>query len=1105
MNFIKTSKMCVAAMLLLFCSVTSLRADLQERLIYTTNFQDWEVLSSGTEATIVNKTTSFSNEELTFTFQETSVEPLGFQEIRFCYVDGSGKGLGPFTNGYVMAAKSATSYIETSILKNVKRVSFVHGATGGNRGWKLLKKGASDANWVVLSDAVANPATGVKVECEVNEDNVALRFENITDNQNAYMSELNIYANVDITTKQVVLTTATLPVEAGSVTVSPISTSYDEGYTIKLNASRNFGYKFTKWVDGSGNTLSTDATFDYVINNDVTITAVYEALTTYSFSCEAKGTEFGRFEIEPEANNGRYEAGTVVSVVPHSNEIMTFLMWEDGTTENSRLITINNDTEITGTWSEVDYIVGWDFFKSGNSDLAGQFYSETSNTGIFSCVKLGDGTTKAWLEKSGATTSEGKNCATIWSSEADLGNYGYQASFGTKNATDIRLKFDIANNGYATYSKQLVQYSIDGATFVNVDTVTFESQKTWVSTETSLPSECEGLDKIYVRWIADKTSPVLGSGNDGTSISNIFVLAKKEDVADTLAPVLLSTTPVKNGKNASASGSVILTFDEKVEKGAGDVTLNGNVLTGTMGSSSAVFSYSGLNYATTYEVVVPAGAIVDRSGNAFAGTTFSFTTMEKKQPTAKLFDAVVAADGSGDYLTVNEAIAAAPKTSKVPYLIFIKEGYYKEHLQIDGQNIHLIGQSADKVTITDNRLSGSTNDADAASLQQNCHVSVGASVVVNGSDFFAEGISFENEWGVTKLAGPQALALYTANDRAILNKCKLRSYQDTYLSSNRHYLKNCFIEGAVDFIYGSGDVYFDACSIYINRTSGGYITAPNHDSSTKWGYIFMNNTIDAPTASSVYFGRPWHNSPKVSFVNTTLSDNITIYAAGWYQTMGAIPAIFADYNTMDSKGNPVDLSNRNDYYYYTDSNTGNKVEGTAKKSLTAEEVAQYTIANVLSGSDNWQPTEAVEPCNSPKVQTTATGIKWDAVPYAICYVITVDGKVVGFTTSTTYEVSGGKNVSVQAANEHGSLSEASFLTTSAKKKIDSKVNLFGAENRIIINGVNGQSNVEVFNFGGQKLSRLTINGDYAMDMPRGIYIVKVTSGEQLTVGKVFVR
>ena len=138
--------------------------------------------------------------------------------------------------------------------------------------------------------------------------------------------------------------------------------------------------------------------------------------------------------------------------------------------------------------------------------------------------------------------------------------------------------------------------------------------------------------------------------------------------------------------------------------------------------------------------------------------------------------------------------------------------------------------------------------------------------------------------------------------------------------------------------------------------------------------------------------------------------------------------MWADYNTVDGDGNPVDLSHRQDTYWYKDA-SGNRVEGKAKNYLTDEEAAQYTVKNVLSGDDNWQPELLTEACEAPKPVLSDGMIKWDAVPYAICYVITKNGKVEGFTTATSCEYAAGNTYSIQAANEFGGLSEATKVDT----------------------------------------------------------------------------
>jgi pectin methylesterase-like acyl-CoA thioesterase len=66
------------------------------------------------------------------------------------------------------------------------------------------------------------------------------------------------------------------------------------------------------------------------------------------------------------------------------------------------------------------------------------------------------------------------------------------------------------------------------------------------------------------------------------------------------------------------------------------------------------------------------------------------------------YDKIVAKDGSGDYTTVQAAINAAPTNLTVPYKIFIKNGKYKEKINIPSNKpfLQFIGESVANVILT---------------------------------------------------------------------------------------------------------------------------------------------------------------------------------------------------------------------------------------------------------------------------------------------------------------------------------------------------------------------------------------------------------------------
>lgn len=817
---------------------------------------------------------------------------------------------------------------------------------------------------------------------------------------------------------------------AGNIVCNPAGAEFDEGTKITVSATENFGYHFVEWADGAGNTVSTANPYTFELMANTELYAIYSQTNVYALNLNLEGgANANLVQVSPEGNfvDGihYYEEGTDVKLTALNNRILTFTNWEDNTTQAERDIVMDGEKTVTATFSAADYIVGWDLYNDQPaSQRAADYKDESDNAGLLS-LRNADGATTSWLTRGCKNGQEnGKYAARIWKYLSE--EWYFEISFSSIGYSNLKLSAAVGDD-YNTYSINNAEYSIDGVNYTAFGTFN-PPARGWDSKEFDLPADAANQTRVWIRFMPDRTSPLIGvsSDYDGTSVAEIFVLADKEAANDDKAPQLVNTIPAANSEGASATGSIILTFDEKIKIGTGNATLNGEVLNPTISGKNVVYNYSGLSYGTDYTFDVPAGAIVDRSGNGCEAISLNFKTMERVQPEARLFDAIVAADGSGDYTSVQAAIDAAPTGRVKPWLILVKNGEYKEHIDIPASKpfLHFIGQDRDNTVILDDKLCGGDNAL---------HVSVGATVVVKSNDCLFENITLENSWGHEKQAGPQALALNTMGDRTIFNNVAMLSYQDTWItpstSNYRAFVKNSLIEGAVDFIYNSGNIFIESTTLLINRKSGGFIVAPSHGADVEWGYVFNNCTITAPGVPSetdVWLGRPWHNFPKTVYLNTRAE--VTIPATGWYETMGGLPVLWADWNTTDADGNLLDLSQRRDTYYYTDSN-GERVYGTAKNFLTDEEAAEYTVKNVLSGSDNWQPEIKTESCAAPVAKITDNVIEWNAVPYAICYIVEADGEIVDITTSCTSTVSvPAESYTVRAVNEFGGLSERAVAT-----------------------------------------------------------------------------
>ena len=409
------------------------------------------------------------------------------------------------------------------------------------------------------------------------------------------------------------------------------------------------------------------------------------------------------------------------------------------------------------------------------------------------------------------------------------------------------------------------------------------------------------------------------------------------------------------------------------------------------------------------------------------------------------FQAVVARDGSGDYRTVQEAIDAAPENSKTPWCIFVKNGSYREYLFIPKTKtfIHLIGQDKDKTIIHHSLNVGGKPEATSTDTdywrhsvhnpESDVYKYDGSVVKIEAPDFYSENISYVNDWGVDSQKGPQALAMSSQADRIAFNNCNFRSFQDTWMTSGndtaRHYVKDCWIEGAVDYFYGGGNVLAENCTFY-NTRSGAIIVAPCHKDA-KWGYVFRDCTIDGNEAAAnvkkwgVKLGRPWHNSPKTVYIHTTM--NIPISPEGW-ANMGAIPALFAEYDSRDAAGNVLQLDQRKTEY---EGRGENAPKGTCRAVITAEEAATYTYENIIPGTDQWNPRVMMEKLPAPEgLKRKGRQLEWKSVKDATGYIVFSGDRVVGMTrgmylTLPEYPV---MILQVCAVNQYGSLGNKAILS-----------------------------------------------------------------------------
>lgn len=291
---------------------------------------------------------------------------------------------------------------------------------------------------------------------------------------------------------------------------------------------------------------------------------------------------------------------------------------------------------------------------------------------------------------------------------------------------------------------------------------------------------------------------------------------------------------------------------------------------------------------------------------------------------------VVAAEGSGQFRTVQAALNAVPLHNKKPITIFIKNGTYREKLYLDStkDNVTIIGENKFNTILTYDDHTGKLSPAgDTINTWSSW------SFKIKANRFTAKHITFQNNAGFT--AG-QAVALESDGDQAYFSDCRFVGNQDVLFTNSptsRQLFRNCYIEGSTDFIFGAATAWFEQCHIHSKKNS--HVTAASTPPEKKYGYVFYDCVLTGDTTlHNVSLGRPWQRYGAVVYLYCYLGPHFR--AEGW-----------SNWNTTD-------------YYktarYAEYLNRGPGADTTRRlnwtRQLSKEEASEYTIRNVLG---DWVP------------------------------------------------------------------------------------------------------------------------------------------------------
>ncbi|KAK6919349.1 Pectinesterase, catalytic [Dillenia turbinata] len=257
---------------------------------------------------------------------------------------------------------------------------------------------------------------------------------------------------------------------------------------------------------------------------------------------------------------------------------------------------------------------------------------------------------------------------------------------------------------------------------------------------------------------------------------------------------------------------------------------------------------------------------------------------------------IVDQSGRGNFTKVQQAIDSIPPGSRQWICIKLRPGTYNEKVKIPREKPYILleGESS-KSTIIQYGDHGSSIESSTFTLE--------------ADNFAARHITFKNVHLPSKNfmvliflqntynALSWAPAAVIQGDKASFLDCGFIGLQDTLTDAvGRHYFRSCYMEGAVDFIWGGGQSVFEGCTIHVNGAPlgslPGFITAQARENGEDpSAFVFKYCNVNG--SGQAYLGRAISPYSRVLFYKSTFSQVVAPegwdpwqYAHQWYGELG---------------------------------------------------------------------------------------------------------------------------------------------------------------------------------------------------------------------------
>lgn len=319
-----------------------------------------------------------------------------------------------------------------------------------------------------------------------------------------------------------------------------------------------------------------------------------------------------------------------------------------------------------------------------------------------------------------------------------------------------------------------------------------------------------------------------------------------------------------------------------------------------------------------------------------------------------------------NFTSIQSAIDSIPLDNNIPCKIHIKSGTYYEKLVLNRSYVTLEGDREEDCILTfdDHAYSTMADGSKMGTFRS-------STLFIDANNITLSHLTIQNSSGWGKDVG-QAIALYADGDQLYINNCRILGHQDTLFTGplpptpiepngfvgpkendprivGRQLYHNCYIEGDIDFIFGSACAWFEHCTIYSHALPSypdqdnrnmihGYITAASTPKDEKFGYIFhcCHITGNCPKGS-VFLGRPWREYAKVIFLKCTIDDHI--HPLGFHDWNKQWAHNLFTYAEGQNDGDGADTSSHASYVHR----------------LSLEEINSISMDSVLFNNNNWEP------------------------------------------------------------------------------------------------------------------------------------------------------